>query len=162
MMIDFWRPLGNQQHASLKNARSAYCYKMPVHDPWKTLQNDHQKPLFKKHKSPHSVEEMCRGMVIWPVGVSQQTKATSTMCKVREWMCLRAAKRFFSQANVRPWHSREFTCKEQTCCSGSTLAPSPPPHPVPYPTAEVLARCSLFASNLFSWKDHQHDALASM
>ena len=84
------------------------------------------------------------------------------MCKVREWMCLRAAQRFFSQANVRPWHSREFTCKEQTCCSGSTLAPSPPPHPVPYPAAEVLARCSLFASNLFSWKDHQHDALASM
>ena len=67
MMIDFWRPLGNQQHASLKNARSAYCYKMPVHDPSKTLQNDYQKPFFKKHKSPHSVVEMCRGIhiIVW-------------------------------------------------------------------------------------------------
>ena len=62
MMIDSWRPLENQQYVSLKNARSAYCYKMPVHDPWKTLQNDPLNPFFKKHKSPHSVEEMCRGM----------------------------------------------------------------------------------------------------
>ena len=69
MMIDFWRPLGNQQHASLKNARSAYCYKMPVHDPWKTLQNDHQKPFFKKHKSPHSVEEMCRGIKFQDISI---------------------------------------------------------------------------------------------
>ena len=74
MMIDFWRPLGNQQHASLKNARSAYCYKMPVHDPWKTLQNDHQKPFFKKHKSPHSVEEMCRGISlgVWKPGEKRE------------------------------------------------------------------------------------------
>ena len=35
---------------------------MPVHDPWKTLQNDPLNPFFKKHKSPHSVEEMCRGI----------------------------------------------------------------------------------------------------
>ena len=62
MMIDSWRPLRNQHHASWKNARSAYCYKMPVHDPWKTLQNDPRNPFFKKHKSPHSVEEMCRGI----------------------------------------------------------------------------------------------------
>ena len=62
MMIDSWRPLENQQYVSLKNARSAYCYKMPVHDPWKTLQNDPLNPFFKKQKSPHSVEEMCRGI----------------------------------------------------------------------------------------------------
>ncbi len=37
---------------------------MPVHDPWKTLHNDPLNPFFKKHKSPHSVEEMGRGMDI--------------------------------------------------------------------------------------------------
>ncbi len=64
MMIDSWRPLEHQQYVSLKNARSAYCYKMPVHDPQKTLPSYPRNPFFKKHKPPHSVEEMCRGILM--------------------------------------------------------------------------------------------------
>ena len=46
---------------------------MPVHDPHAALKNDTLKPFFKKHKSPHFVVEMDRGIIYVHIPVFYQT-----------------------------------------------------------------------------------------
>ena len=58
MMIDFWKQLWNQQHASVKNARSASCKKMPMHAVHAAQKNDPGNPFFREHKSPHFAVEI--------------------------------------------------------------------------------------------------------